>query len=251
MNKILSYLKFFSLFLRLKWIGMTSRFPPLQGDVLDEQTALLRRAQVALGESPFEQISLAQARQIFRNNFPLVRMSGGLFEKVYATRDLSIPSRDGGIPARLYLPGEEKDYPLLVYFHGGGWVIGDCNTVDNISRFFCRHIPCAVLSVEYRLAPEHPFPAALEDCQSAYEWLLSTGVSPGRLIVAGDSAGGNLQTVKAEVPLREVTTYARTLSSMTGGQGSYTMDFDHYDVMPGNVQQEIMAKAKMQEEEEE
>jgi elongation factor G len=65
-----------------------------------------------------------------------------------------------------------------------------------------------------------------------------------------DSAGGNLQTVHAEAPLREVSTYARTLSSMTGGQGSYTMEFSHYDVMPANVQQEITSKAKVQDDEE-
>ena len=65
------------------------------------------------------------------------------------------------------------------------------------------------------------------------------------------SAGGDLQTVDAEVPLAEVTTYARSLSSMTGGQGSYTMEFSHYDIVPGNVQQEIIAKATLQEEEEE
>lgn len=75
--------------------------------------------------------------------------------------------------------------------------------------------------------------------------------SRGGRLQGSDTAGGNLQTVKAEVPLREVTTYARTLSSMTGGQGSYTMEFSHYDVMPANVQQEIMAKVKMQEEEDE
>jgi elongation factor G len=72
----------------------------------------------------------------------------------------------------------------------------------------------------------------------------------GGRVQGSDAAGGNFQTVHAEIPLREVTTYARTLSSMTGGQGSYTMDFSHYDVMPPNVQQEIMAKAKMEEEEE-
>jgi elongation factor G len=75
--------------------------------------------------------------------------------------------------------------------------------------------------------------------------------SRGGRLQGSDTAGGNLQTVKAEVPLREVTTYARTLSSMTGGQGSYTMEFSHYDVMPANIQQEIMAKSKMHEEEEE
>jgi elongation factor G len=71
----------------------------------------------------------------------------------------------------------------------------------------------------------------------------------GRLL-GSDSAGGNLQTVRAEVPLMEVTTYARTLSSMTSGQGSYTMEFSHYDIVPPNIQQEIIAKAKMAEEEE-
>lgn len=75
--------------------------------------------------------------------------------------------------------------------------------------------------------------------------------SRGGRLQGSDTAGGNLQTVKAEVPLREVTTYARTLSSMTGGQGSYTMEFSHYDVMPANIQQEIMAKSKLHEEEEE
>ncbi len=70
-------------------------------------------------------------------------------------------------------------------------------------------------------------------------------------VLGMDSAGGDLQTVIAEVPLAEVTTYARSLSSITGGQGSYTMEFSHYDVVPGNVLQEIIAKAKMKEEEEE
>ena len=74
--------------------------------------------------------------------------------------------------------------------------------------------------------------------------------SRGGRVQGSDSSGGNLQTVRCEVPLREVTTYARTLSSMTGGQGSYTMDFSHYDVMPPNVQQDIIAKAKVEEEEE-
>jgi elongation factor G len=74
--------------------------------------------------------------------------------------------------------------------------------------------------------------------------------SRGGRVSGSDSAGGGLQTVRCEVPLRCVTTYARTLSSMTGGQGSYSMDFSHYDVMPPNVQQDIIAKAKLQEEEE-
>lgn len=74
--------------------------------------------------------------------------------------------------------------------------------------------------------------------------------SRGGRVQGSDSAGGNFQMVRVEVPLREVTTYARTLSSMTGGQGSYTMEFSHYDAMPGNVQQDILSKAKMEEKEE-
>jgi elongation factor G len=73
----------------------------------------------------------------------------------------------------------------------------------------------------------------------------------GGRVQGSDNAGGGFQTVRAEIPLREVTTYARTLSSMTGGQGSFTMDFSHYDVMPGNIQQEIISKATLHEEEEE
>ena len=209
MKKFIAYLQFFLLFLRIKWIGITSRFPPLPGGVLDEQTALMRRAQVILGEVLLEQLSLAQARSAFSKNFPLLKMIGGLFEKVHSTRDLSIPSQNGDIPARLYLPGTEQEYPLLVYFHGGGWVIGDIETADNISRFYCRHLPCAVLSVEYRLAPEHPFPAAVEDAVSAVEWAAvharELNGDPARLLVSGDSAGGTLTAVVAQHSLHKGT----------------------------------------------
>ncbi len=81
--------------------------------------------------------------------------------------------------------------------------------------------------------------------------LYSDMSSRGGRVLGSDSAGGGMQTVRVEVPLRSVSHYARTLSSMTGGQGSYTMEFSHYDAMPANVQQEIIAKAKPQEEEEE
>jgi acetyl esterase len=209
MKKFISYLQFILLFLRIKWIGITSRFPPLHGDALDEQTALMRRAQVILGEVLLEHLSIAQARSAFSNNFPLLKMIGGLFEKVHSTRNLSIPSPNGDIPARLYLPGAGKEYPLLVYFHGGGWVIGGLDTADNVSRFFCRHIPCAVLSVDYRLAPEHPFPAAVEDAVSAVAWAAvharELNGDPARLLVSGDSAGGTLTAVVAQQALQKGT----------------------------------------------
>lgn len=102
------------------------------------------------------------------------------------------------LPARFYEPpglGIE-DRPLIVYFHGGGWTIGDSDTCDSVCRFLAANVPAAVLSVEYRLAPEDPFPAAIEDAFAAYRWTAvdnkRLGVDPERIAVAGDSAGGNL-----------------------------------------------------------
>jgi acetyl esterase len=89
-----------------------------------------------------------------------------------------------------------EDRPLVVYFHGGGWTIGDLDTCDSVCRFLAAHVPATVLSVDYRLAPEHRFPAAVEDAFAAYRWAAvdntRLGVDPARIAVAGDSAGGNL-----------------------------------------------------------
>jgi acetyl esterase len=89
-----------------------------------------------------------------------------------------------------------ENRPLIVYFHGGGWTIGDLETCDNVCRFLALNTPATVLSVGYRLAPEHPFPAAVEDACAAYRWAAvdntRLGVDPARIAVAGDSAGGNL-----------------------------------------------------------
>jgi acetyl esterase len=111
--------------------------------------------------------------------------------------------QSGGIPiaARLYRPITSKPLPAVAYYHGGGWVMGSIATHD----FFCRQLACsagcAVLSVEYRLAPEHRYPTAAEDCYAAVEWLQDAsacfGVDPDRIAVAGDSSGGNLAAAVA------------------------------------------------------
>lgn len=202
MTNFLAYPHFLVLFLRIKLLGLTSRFPPLAGGVLDEQTDLMRRAQVVLGETFLEQVTPAQARLDFNKNFTLLKSIGGLFEQVDSVRDLAISGPAGEIPARLYLPGREKAYPLFILLHGGGWVLGDLESGDNMARFLCRHVPCAVLSVDYRLAPEHPFPAAAEDAIAAVEWAAAhaaeLNADPGRVLVGGDSAGGTLTAVVAQ-----------------------------------------------------
>jgi len=115
--------------------------------------------------------------------------------------DMAIPGPAGEIPARLYvaLGAPRPPQPLLVYYHGGGWVIGDLETHDGICRFLAEHGGCRVLSIDYRLAPEHPFPAPTEDAVAAFGWAAENaeelGADPTRIAVGGDSAGGNISAV--------------------------------------------------------
>ncbi|WP_021599277.1 alpha/beta hydrolase [Actinomadura welshii] len=113
-----------------------------------------------------------------------------------ATRELDA----AGVPARLYTPKALKDgSPLLVFYHGGGWVIGDLDTHDTLCRYLAVHAEVRVLSVDYRLAPEHPYPAATEDALAAYGYAAANaeelGADPRAIAVGGDSAGGNLAAV--------------------------------------------------------
>jgi acetyl esterase len=105
-----------------------------------------------------------------------------------------------GLPARLYVPDEPGPQPLLVYYHGGGFVAGDLETHDAPSRALCRHAGVRVLSIDYRLAPEHAFPAWIEDGLATYDWAVEHAAELGadRVAVAGDSAGGNIAAVIAQ-----------------------------------------------------
>ncbi|HVE94302.1 MAG TPA: alpha/beta hydrolase [Acidimicrobiales bacterium] len=123
-----------------------------------------------------------------------------------SAEDLQIPGPAGEIPVRVYRHADSKPRPTVVFFHGGGWVIGSVHTHDSQARLLAEGAEAVVVSVDYRLAPEHPFPAALDDCTAATRWALghaaTLGGSPAVVAVAGDSAGGNLAAAVA-LRLRE------------------------------------------------
>ncbi len=120
-------------------------------------------------------------------------------EPVGATKDIHIPGPEGMIPARIYQPKEKGPSPIIVYWHGGGWVLGDLDTYDASCRALCNATNSIIVSCDYRHAPEHPFPAAANDAFAAYQWVTQAakrlGGDPGKIAVAGESAGGNLAAV--------------------------------------------------------
>ena len=124
-------------------------------------------------------------------------------EPVHQVQDLKIPGPAGEIPIRIYTPDIPKPAPVLIYFHGGGWVLGDIDGHDPVCRSLANKVQCVVVSVDYRLAPEAKFPAAVEDSYAATEWVAANapklGIDPDRIAVGGDSAGGNLAAVISQM----------------------------------------------------
>jgi acetyl esterase len=120
----------------------------------------------------------------------------GTPEAIANIENLTIPSPAGQIPVRIYMPQGNGPFPILAYFHGGGWVFCNLDTHDNVCRSLANGAGCVVVSVDYRLAPEHRFPAAMEDAYAATQWGADNAVringDPARIAVGGDSSGGNL-----------------------------------------------------------
>lgn len=151
------------------------------------------------GHPPLYTLSPAQARTAYEAGAGVLEVPRPALARV---EDLAIPVRDGGrIPARLVAPATAPGLPVLLYFHGGGFTIGSIASHDTLCRVLAHGAGCAVLSVGYRLAPEHRFPTAVEDAWDALQWLVREGPALGldtaRLAVGGDSAGGTLATVCA------------------------------------------------------
>ena len=148
------------------------------------------------GLPPFEHMTVPQAREAVKGFADLQ----GEPEEI-ATEDRTIPGPAGEIPVRVYTPAGEGPKPVIVYFHGGGWVVGDLDTVDKPVRSIANRTGAVVVSVDYRLAPEQVYPAAFDDSYAATVWVAEHAAEldgdPARVAVAGDSAGGTLAAAVA------------------------------------------------------
>jgi acetyl esterase len=169
---------------------------------LDPDAAAVFTAFQEAGRPPFETVSPTEARELYLKGSVVTRPEPPELESI---KPLTIPSPAGPIPARIYTPTSLRKAdglaPCLVFFHGGGWVIGDLDSHDVVCRKLADAGQLIVISVDYRLAPEHKFPAAVDDAIAATAWISGhaqqLGIDASRLMVGGDSAGGNLAAVVA------------------------------------------------------
>ena len=166
---------------------------------LDPQVATLLQQLALVGAPKLPTLSPSEARKQAELILPLA----GDPIAVGSVRDISIPVDGAAIGARVYAPESEGPHPVVVFFHGGGWVICNLDTHDNIARSICRDADAVVVSVDYRMGPEHRFPTAVHDCFAATRWVAenasSLGADSSRLAVCGDSAGGNLSAVVSQI----------------------------------------------------
>ena len=165
--------------------------------LLPEIRSLLDQ-QATSGRPPLHHQSVEQARAFHVADAATLN---GPPAPVAAVADRRVPGPAGELPVRVYTPEGEPPFPIVVFFHGGGWVVGTLDTYDPLCRALAAATPAVVVSVDYRLAPEHRWPAAVEDAYAATEWASRNAAALGgvqhRLAVAGDSAGGNLAAVVA------------------------------------------------------
>ncbi|WP_068621534.1 alpha/beta hydrolase [Paenibacillus tuaregi] len=160
---------------------------------LDSQVQMVLEKMKQLGVPPLHTLSVEDARKINLNGMAAQP------EEVWRIENQKIPGPSDCIPVRIYTPRREAPLPVIVYYHGGGWVVGNLDAADVLCRRLANGVNSIVVSVDYRLAPEHKFPAATEDSHAAVVWVAehaaALGADPNRIAVGGDSAGGNLAAV--------------------------------------------------------
>ncbi|VWX34093.1 MULTISPECIES: alpha/beta hydrolase [unclassified Limnobacter] len=166
---------------------------------VDPQVEQLLANMVAQGVKSFEQMSVDECRAVAA---VFIEMEGPV-EEIHRTKDYSIIVNNGQIPVRVYYPTAANNLPVVVYYHGGGFVFGDLDVVDKVARCIAKDTGAAVVSVGYRKAPEHKFPTAHEDAYAALLWVYDNAfdlnVDQSRIAVMGDSAGGNIATAVAHM----------------------------------------------------
>jgi len=166
---------------------------------LDPQAQMLLDSLRAMGGPELHTLPVAEARR----SMAMLSQMQGEGEAVASVEDRRVPGPLGEIAVRLYRPNQAKILPVLLWFHGGGWVLGNLDTHDRVCRSLANRAECMVVSVDYRLAPEDVFPAAAEDCYAATAWVAAhageIGADATRIAVGGDSAGGNLSAVVSQM----------------------------------------------------
>src|SRR3989442_628252 len=205
---------------------------------LDPQARAVLDLIIKCGRPPYHQLSPKDARQLFRETRPA---STPVPPEIGVVRNVLTEGRQGAIPLRVYRPaGVAATTPLpgLVYFHGGGWVIGDLDTHDVLCRQLTAEAGITVASVDYRLAPEHKFPAAVDDAWEATRWVSAsadrTGIDPRRLAVGGGSAGGHLAAAgpllarDAGAPAIAFQALLYPVTDLSAGSRSYNEFADGY-----------------------
>jgi acetyl esterase len=185
----------------ISWINILAGPPvTVDGRVLDSRTQWFLQLLARSGQKPLSQLGVTRARSEF-DAFQAIM--GGRPSAVGEIVDRTVGTTEGRMRVRIYRPAGSvaRLLPTILYFHGGGGVIGSLEGYDLPCRFFCARSGCAVVAIDYRLAPEHKFPAAIDDAVTAFRWLstnaTSLGLDPARIVVAGDSAGGTLAAVVA------------------------------------------------------
>lgn len=206
---------------------------------LDRQARALLDQIAEAGGPPLSEQTPEEARA----GYALLAALAGPPEESVPTEDRTVPGPGGPVPVRVYRPAGHGPLPVVVFFHGGGWVIGGIGSHDAPCHRLAAGVPAVVVSVDYRLAPEDPFPAAVDDCDAVTAWVVEhaseVGADPGRLAVAGDSAGGNLAAVVArrvrdrggppiafQLLIYPGTDMTRSLPSYTDNGTGYLLDAD-------------------------